>query len=224
MDGVDCNCSYQALVEGESLRRTICKAIAGAALVFLSCMAYGQSTPMNIGPDSYEKWFANDLILRSVGAGIIGGFQAQSEQSYLLLVCKETITGVEILSSQIVRGSLKPAYRLGIKPQIAQLLDIKGNEVSQAFYDVDRELRWVDTKPDSKELEAGVMPALEVVFTVRVPSAIQASTLRLSHAKDFRAFSQRFTSTSAPEFASTDFEPVLSILLADLPGLGGRQK
>jgi len=40
-----------------------------------------------------------------------------------------------------VPAELKPAYRPDVKPQMAELLDENGITLTQAFYDVVRELR-----------------------------------------------------------------------------------
>ena len=147
--------------------------------------------------------------------------QAADEPSFLLLVCREDGPFIRILSSQIVAGEVKPAYRLHVRPQVAQLLDENGVELTQAFYDVVRELHWDVVKEGTNELIGGKIPAPQIVFTVRVPYAGGARSLRLSQVKDPEALTARRAATppSLPvQIGPQDTEELLKIPISQLPG------
>jgi hypothetical protein len=143
------------------------------------------------------------------------------QPSYLLLVCRESDGKIEVLSSYIVPGIVKPAYTLRFKPQIAQLLDGSGVVLTQAFYDVERKLRWDAPKEDgTNELTGGSIPAPEVVFTVRVPYSSQAAAIRLSSVVDPDLVKSEFSAavpSGPPPIIEKGLETLLILPLAELP-------
>ena len=205
----DANEGPASILVGSALAAIVCPSIG-------TCSAWMTAAWLN-GPAPK----AEPARARPTGTAIPPSGQAAArEPCYLLLICRETTGGIEILSSQIVPGDLKPAYRLDVKPQMAELLDENGIELTQAFYDVVRELRWEAAKEGSNELFGGTVPAPEVVFAVRVPYSTKAKSLRLSQINNVEEIRSR-RSTVPPEsavpIASQDATELLRVPLGMLP-------
>lgn len=146
---------------------------------------------------------------------------AVEELAHILLICRESNGRIEIISSQLVPGAVKRAYRVNPMPNVAQLLDRNGSEVTRAFYQVFRELRWTDVKQGSNELTGGSVPATEIVYPVRVPYSSRAALLRLSQVGNMQA--PRFSQSKAvlSEQVSLDSagtQELLTVPLSELPG------
>jgi len=147
----------------------------------------------------------------------------EESPSFLLLICREENGAIQVLNSTIVPGQLKPAYSSNIQPQMAELLDDNGLQLTQAFYNVVRDIHWDAPKEEgSNELIGGVIPAPDVVFAVRVPYVPQAKTLRLSAVNDPEALKSRqelLPGLSPVPVSSDDIKELLVIPLSDLPGM-----